>query len=132
VALRFINASPALTPLDFGMGSDVFVPLFRGVAFGKVGAMLQAAGDASTAVVDGNGYETLSKVMNATLSARAPNTMVDAGPSGVTTTGLSAASGSVLTIAIVGGTSAGAQAQFVECIDNAGSAGVLSNCSVLP
>ncbi|HEV3192054.1 MAG TPA: DUF4397 domain-containing protein, partial [Polyangiaceae bacterium] len=132
VALRFINASPALTPLDFGMGSDTFVPLFRGVAFGKVGVMLQTAGDASAAVVDASGYETLSKLMNATLSARAPNAMADASPSGVTTTGLSAASGSVLTIAIVGGTSAGAQAQFVECVDNAGSAGVLSNCSVLP
>ncbi len=132
VALRFINASPALTPLDFGTGSDVFVTLFRGVAFGKAGAMLQAAGDAAAPVVDANGYETVSKLMNATLSARASSATADAMAGGATTTGLSAASGSVLTIAIVGGTSAGAQAQFVECVDNAGSAGVLSNCSVLP
>jgi len=132
IALRFINASPALTPVDFGTGSDIFTPFFRGVTFGKAGAMQQASGDASAPTVDPNGYETISKLMTATLSARVPNAMTDAMPNGATTIGASAASGSILTIALVGGTSAGAQAQLVECVDNAGSASTLSNCAILP
>jgi len=132
VVLRFINASPALTPVDFGMGSDVFTALFRSVVFGNAGGMQQGSGDASAPIVDSNGYEIVAKLMNATLSARVSNAMTDAMASGATTMGLSAASGSVLTLALVGGTSAGAQAQLLECVDNAGTAGILSNCTVLP
>jgi len=44
---------------------------------------------------------------------------------------VSAASGSILTIALVGGTSA-ALAALLECVDNAGTVGTLENCTLLP
>jgi hypothetical protein len=130
VALRFINASPGTPEADFGTGtlsSGGFIGIFQNVAFGTASAAEGA--DASGPSVDKNGYESLSKPLNATLSAHPSGGVTD---SVSTSTAVFAASGSVLTITLVGGTSAGAPPALVECVDNAGTAGTLENCSTLP
>ncbi len=130
VALRFVNASPELLEVDFGTGTLMamnFVPVFQGVKFAS--ASMPALTDASGPSIDKNGYETLSKLANATLSAHSTGATTD---SVATTSPVSAASGSILTIALIGGTSAGAPAALLECVDNAGTASPLENCALLP
>ncbi len=130
VALRFVNASPELLEVDLGTGTLMamsFTPLFQGVKFAS--ASMPALTDASGPSIDKNGYETLSKLANVTLSAHSTGATMD---SVATTSPVSAASGSILTIALVGGTSAGAPATLLECVDNAGTAGTLENCALLP
>ncbi len=132
VSLRFINAAPALAQATLGTGSlasGKFKPLFSGVAFGTASTSQQAqVPDASTVAVDPHGYILGITLSGATLSAHASGATADA----VLTSGLTAAPGASLTIALVGATSAGAPAQLLECVDNAGTAGALSNCMVLP
>jgi hypothetical protein len=134
VALRFIHAAPALARVDVGTGSMAdpkakFQGLFQGVLFGQAATALQAKiGDAAAPSVDANGYQTMSQLSNATLSAHLSNGTTDA----VVTTGLSVASGSVLTIALVGGTSSGVAPRLLQCVDNAGTVGPFSHCSLLP
>jgi hypothetical protein len=129
VALRFVNASPELLEVDLGTGTLSamnFTPLFQGVQFAS--ASMPVLTDASGASIDKNGYETLSKLANVTLSAHLTGAATD---SVATTVPVSAASGSILTIALVGGTSA-ALAALLECVDNAGTVGTLENCTLLP
>ena len=129
VALRFINASPAISPADLGTGklaSSNFVPLFDAVGFGQA-SKPQDAPDAS-AGVDMFGYRSSEALSNITLSAHPSGGATDSVSAG----GLSAAMGSVLTVTLIGGTSSGIAAQLLVCIDNAGTVGALSNCAPLP
>lgn len=130
VALRVINAAPSLSLVDVGTGNVAkFKPFFLGLPFGQASGKPQALGpDATAPTVNANGYLKMQPLSGVTLSAHPPNATTDT----VVTTGLSAASGSVLTVALVGGTSAGVAARLLECVDNAGTVGPLSNCTVLP
>ncbi|HXX70444.1 MAG TPA: DUF4397 domain-containing protein [Polyangiaceae bacterium] len=155
VALRFVNAAPAVPSLDVGTGAlaeSNFAALFTGIPFGQHGdaqeapmtdasrpadassASDAAAGDAApgasatTSSVDGNGYFSLKTLSNATLSAHAHGASTDI----VSVSGVSAASGSVLTIAVIGDTSGGTPGSLLECVDNAGTVDPLSDCNVLP
>jgi hypothetical protein len=137
VTIRFINAAPALTQVDVGTGTIAsFTPLFQGVPFGTASTPAEAQAHLPTAqwpTVDANGYRELFGLSNATISVHRPGTLRDAAmPDTVVATGLSGAAGSVLTMALVGGTSAGVPARLVECVDNAGTVGPLSNCTLLP
>jgi hypothetical protein len=106
-------------------------------------AEASTAGDASTdgglvdaalpPTVDPNGYfpETLSGV---TLTARPPGTTTPA----AVATNVSVAPGAILTIAVLGaapsadgGADGGAAAQLLECVDNAGTIGLLGDCSII-
>jgi Domain of unknown function (DUF4397) len=162
VSLRFINASPALAAVDFGKGSisgsaSAFKPLFTGVLFGHAGAMSPVASppatsadasppldapaptDASTmdavadapasksTTLDPNGYLLNQSLSGTPISAHDTRAGMDA----VSST-LTAAPGSVLTIALIGGTSGGVKPEFLECVDNAGTAGELEDCTLLP
>lgn len=132
VALRFVNAAPSVPNLDVGMGtlaSTNFAALFTGIPFGQHGSAQEAPStDASMPNVDGNGYVSLKTLSGATLSAHAHGASVDL----VSTTGVTATSGSVLTIAVVAESSSGAPASLIECVDNSGTVGPLSNCFTLP
>jgi hypothetical protein len=144
VSLRFINASPGLTTVDFGTGTitpsgggAAFRALFSGVLFGQAGkAALPSpdagaspdggAFDAAAAPIANASYATLTKLSNV-LSAHDPRAGADAV---VTMAPVSAAPGSVLTFVLVGGTSADTppKPKLLECVDNAGTVDELSNC----
>jgi hypothetical protein len=135
VFLRFINASPSMAAADMGTGAigvmGGFTPLFGGVPFGTAGTAPQTRGslpEASWPTVDDNGYRELFSLSDATLSAHDPRLGTDA----VVTSGVSIAPGSAITIVLVGGTSAGAPPQLLECVDNARTVGPLSSCMLLP
>jgi uncharacterized protein DUF4397 len=126
VALRFINASPSVPSADFGtgaLGSSNFAPLFVNVPFGTA-SNAQDAVDAAEPV-DLLGYVSSGALASVTLSAHTHGAQVDS----VVAMGFSAASGSVVTVALVGVTSSGIPTRLVECVDNAGSANGLSNCN---
>jgi hypothetical protein len=134
--VRFINASPKFARVDFGTesSSGKVTKLFSAVPFGEASASSEAPqkwGDAGLPV-DGNGYAavTLSSV---TLSARAPLSPTDIVSSmGMGGTGFSTPASLVATIVLVGGTSGGVAAHFLECADNAGTVGSIGDCSLLP
>jgi hypothetical protein len=135
VAMRCFNAAPALPRIDFGTGTLAaltFKPLFQSVLFGQASNVQAAAptADASIPTVDGHGYETIKSLSNATLSAHLSMAATDA----ISSAGFYAASGTILTIAVVDGTSAETPPapKLLECVDNAGTVGSLSNCQVLP
>jgi hypothetical protein len=134
--LRFINASPKLARVDFGTESTSgkLTALFSAVPFGEASAASEAPhrfGDASL-VVDTNGYA--AAVFSAvTLSARAPGTSTDVAVSmGMGGLGFATPGSVVVTIVLVGGTSAGIAAHFLECADSAGTVGPLGDCALLP
>jgi hypothetical protein len=134
VAMRCFNASPALPRVDLGTGTlaSTFKPLFQGVLFGHASNAQESAAavDGSAPAVDSNGYETIKSLSNATLSAHLSMAATDA----ISTAGFYAASGSIVTIAVVNGTSAQAPPapKLLGCVDNAGTVGSLSDCQVLP
>jgi hypothetical protein len=135
VAMRCFNAAPALPRIDFGTGTlaaATYKPLFQSVPFGHASNVQEAAptADASVPAVDARGYETIKSLSNATLSAH----LSMAGTDAISSAGFYAASGSILTIAIVDGTSAETPPtpKLLECVDNAGTVGSVSNCQVLP
>jgi hypothetical protein len=127
VALRFIHAAPGAGAVDFGTGSgsgfSVLAPGFSNVAFGgrSVGGSLGP--DAASPTVDDNGYVALSSLSEKTLTARLHT---DAG--GVASGVASDGPGSVVTIALVGTSSA---PKLVQCVDNAAAApgAFLGTCS---
>ena len=128
VALRFINAAPAIPKVDMGTGPAAsFKPLFLGVSFGQT-----TIADAGATSVDSNGYLTMQPLAAVTLSAHPPGATMDS----ATASNVSAAAGSILTIVLLGRTpgasaDAGPPGQFVECVDNAGTVGPYENCSAL-
>jgi hypothetical protein len=131
ISMRLINAAPPLPEADLGTGTmgSAYKALFVGVPFGGTAAPSDAGG----APIDSNGYAALGPLSTVTLSAHAPSATTDS----VVASNVSAAAGSVLTIALLGGgsrTSPDASAlpvQLLECVDNAGTTGVLGSCSVL-
>jgi len=141
IALRFVQAAPSVSKADMGTGSGgMFKPVFTGIGFAQSSAKQATAADAGAAAdgglptIDKNGYASMSALSSATLSARPSGAMQDS----VVAAGVSAASGSVLTVALVGLTTgpsvndAGVQqGQLVECVDNAGTTGSLSNCRII-
>ncbi len=138
VALRFINAAPNLAQADVGTGSGAtFKPLFSAIPFGHAGTLAEAqeatAADASPPSVDSNGYDALTSALaGVTFSARARFAMSDA----VVATKVSAAAGAILTLAILrpdanAPPDAGSVAQLLECVDNAGTLGLLGTCRVI-
>ncbi|MDP8998831.1 MAG: hypothetical protein M3O46_01830, partial [Myxococcota bacterium] len=130
VALRVLNAAPSIAVVDVGTGNGAtFKPLFLGLPFGQASSKPPGpVPDATAPSVNTNGYLRMQSLSGVTLSAHRPNATTDT----VITTGLSAASGTVLTVALVGGTSGGVAARLLECVDNAGTVGPLSNCKILP
>lgn len=132
VGLRFVNAAPAVPALDVGTGTLAnanFAALFTGIPFGQHGNAKEAPStDASTPSVDANGYFSLKTLSNATLSAHAQGASTDI----VSATGVTAASGSALTVALIGDTSGGILGSLLECVDNGATVSPLSNCFALP
>ena len=128
VAMRFINAAPAIPKVDMGTGPvATFKPLFLGVAFGQT-----SSADGGASGVDSNGYLTMQPLAAATLSAHPPGATTDS----ALASNVSAGAGSILTIVLLGRTpgassDAGPQGQLIECIDNAGTVGAYENCSAL-
>jgi hypothetical protein len=130
LSLRFINAASG-APIDFGMGSAAaFAPLFRGVAFGAANGIVDAGGADGAVKFDNNGYALLPAFSSATLSARKDGVTQDS----VVAHGISIAAGAAVTTVLLGSSvadDAGTAMNLLECIDNAGTAGVVGSCSVL-
>jgi len=125
-AIRVINAAPAMSQVDVGTGSlsgNTFLAIFRGVATGQASAPNEGW---IPFLVDPNGYNANQPISGAKISAHASGGTADA----VSATGFSAAPGSVTTLVVAGGTSTTSPA-LVSCADNAGTVGVLSDCTVL-
>jgi hypothetical protein len=150
VALRFINAAPNLPQVNVSKGIGAAVtPQFSSIPFGTAGTLVEAqqavAADASQPTVDVNGYDILTMVTPATGVALPPLSAAtfdvvfgsaDAGPPVVVSNPISSDVGAVLTIAILpatpsAGPDSGSAAMLLECIDNAGTAGLGGNCSVI-
>jgi hypothetical protein len=134
VALRFIQAAPAISRVDVGTGAaSAFAPFFLGVAYGQASSKAEAtASDGAAPTVDSNGYATLQPLSGVTFRARASGTAQDL----AIASNVSAGAGSVLTLVLVGETAdtssdAGPQGELVECVDNAGTVGPFGNCSVV-
>jgi len=135
--IKFINGAPVWPQVDFGTGTVAgampnFTPIFIHVPFGHAASAAKndpPLPEASLPTVDGNGYREFfaSTFSNATLSVHQLGLTQE-----VATTHVSSMPGLLLTIALVGGTSAGAPPELLECVDNAGTAGALANCMLLP
>lgn len=115
--VRAFNAAPGMAFADVGtgtLGAKSFSRVFR-VPFGQAGG----------AVGDPNGYAPVT-LNGALLSAHATGSTTDAVVSSAAVTVIA---GAVVTLAVVGG--GGAPSDIVECVDNAGTAGVFGNCCAL-
>jgi hypothetical protein len=124
-SLRFVNASPGLASVDFGIGSlqnTNFQALFTNVPFAQAGS--QGGSDAGT--IDANGYLGCGPLAGVVLSAH---------PTGATSDttvgdGVDTAFGTVTTVVLVGGKTGDAAnpVELVQCADGA-TAGWLSACA---
>jgi hypothetical protein len=124
--LRFINASPSLTSVDFGTGSIAgtnFAPLFTGVAFGLAGT---AAGTDAGAV-DANGYLASQPLAGATISAHVSTGTVDT----ATATNVTVGAATAATFALINGVTGGGAAQLLQCPDIDNPNVVLAACSIV-
>lgn len=134
IGLRFVNASPLLPQADLGTGTlaGTFKPLATGVPFGAPPPPSDAGAPDGSIVIDPQGYAAIGALSAVTLSAHATGGTLDS----VVAMNVSAAKGSVLTVALVGGSLDGdggvAGALLVQCVDNAGTVGVFGNCAALP
>jgi hypothetical protein len=124
IALRFINAAPAYSQVDFGSGVPGinFKLLFSGVPFGQTGAPLP---DASTTSIDRLGYLSTGSLSGATYSVAASG---DGGATLTSITGVYATAGAVITLAAVGAT----DVQLIESVDNAATVGLVASLANLP
>jgi hypothetical protein len=133
IGLRFVNASPLLPQADLGTGTllGTFKPLASGVAFGDPPPPSEAGAPDGSIVVDPQGYAAIGALSAVTLSAHATGGTSDT----VVVSNVSAAKGSVLTVALVGGSlgddGAVVGALLVQCEDNAGTVGVFGSCAAL-
>jgi hypothetical protein len=136
VQVRFINASPSVAQADFGTGAvPSFKPLFLGVPFGQASTPLEAQiPDAAAPLVDSNGYVSISAPSGSgvTLSAYPSTANALLQESGAVPAARRAAwapaARNVITVVLVGETSPGAQSSLLQCVDNAGLTGSLSDC----
>ena len=135
VAMRFIHAAPSLAALDLGTGTgSSFQTLFASVSFASTDTAAKGL-DGGSASVDPNAYALIAPLSSVALSARTHGAVaVDGGavPPAAVAPNVSAASGSVLTIVAIGAVAdAGGPASLLECVDNAGTACTLANCTVI-
>lgn len=138
ISMRFIQAAPALSALDFGLGSGAkFTPIFTSVPFDSAAKMAMAP-DGGPASMDSNDYLPLPALSGASLSTRVHGSTQDSAVAsgvwvdGVWVAGISASAGAVLTVVAIGPVpDAGVAASLLECVDNAGTPCTLSNCNVI-
>ncbi len=133
LALRFINAAPSVTSIDVGTGTGTaYTALFAGIPFGQAGNAKEgpAAADGGAPPVDAHGYLSHAALAGAAITAR-PHGASGANDAGAALAqNVSVAAGSVVSIVVAGGLG-GAPLSLEECVDNAGTLGPLSNCTVI-
>jgi hypothetical protein len=125
--VRCINADPAIPLVDFGYGTLMvgnYNSIFPAVPFGQASAAIEQ--DAMASNADQNGYVAIQPFVHAVISAHPTGATHDA----VTTSPISSLPGNEMTFVIVAGTSPLVPA-IVQCVDNAGIAGALSDCRVM-
>jgi hypothetical protein len=112
IRVRFIHASPDTPPVDVGLGmADMFTPVWQNVSFPEIG------------LVGGNAYLETMPLTDATLSARASGTDMDA----IVIPGVTIPGGSVVTAFAIGNLdSTPAPLKVRVCFDNSGE------CVTLP
>jgi hypothetical protein len=132
VALRFIHAAPDLASVDVGtVSGTAFKALFSGIPFGQASAAKQApATDGSAPPVDMNGYLSQPALSGVSLRAQVHGGGDGGSASVANAPNVSVAAGSVVTVVVIGG-AASTPLGLLECVDNAGTVGPLSNCSVI-
>jgi Domain of unknown function (DUF4397) len=125
-AVRFIQAEPLIGRATFAFSSSPqLAPFFSETApYAGLGA-------GSDAGVDNGGYANIAPLSAATLAVT-----VDAGDAStnVATATVSAAAGSVLSfvlVAVPGADSGPPVPAILECVDNAGTAGLYSDCNLV-
>jgi hypothetical protein len=131
LALRFIHAAPGLPAVDVGtVSGTAFKALFSNIPFGSASSakLAPTTADGSAPPVDMNGYLSQSALVGATLRAE-PHAGGDGGEL-ANAPGVYAAAGSAVSIVVIGAVS-GVPLGLLECVDNAGTVGPLSNCSVI-
>ncbi len=132
IGLRAINAASLLPSMAFGTGrlGAGFSTLFADVPFGGTGSAGDAGAPDASRSVDPNGYESLGALAGATLSAHGHGATVDA----VVVTNVTAAAGGLLTFVLIDGAQrpSASAARMIQCVDNAGTLGLVSACAVLP
>jgi uncharacterized protein DUF4397 len=133
VALRFIHAAPGLVAVDFGTGSGgSFQALLSRVKFVQDPATAMAAVPDGGQRFDSNGYWVRGPLVSETLSTHPSSFGQDSGATPETVApSVSAAAGSLLTIALVGSPSTGTPIRLLECVDNAGTTTLYSTCSAI-
>jgi hypothetical protein len=125
-AVRFINATPAAAAVDFGTigaHSGGFAPLAVDVQFGQASSIAPGAATPP----DADGYLHLDATPGVTLGAR----QVGTGTAIATGSNASWTAGSILTVALVNGSSNGPPPQLVVCRDSSPAQGGFTPCSVL-
>jgi hypothetical protein len=125
--VRFINAAPDLSAVDFGQGTlaaSNFQALFTNVQFGQAGSAMGS--DAGS--VDTNGFLSLAALSGATLSV---HTSAGGTSDTATASNVSVAASTIATLALVNGKNGGPAPQFLLCQDNAPTPGLLGQCSIL-
>jgi uncharacterized protein DUF4397 len=160
LAVRFINAAPRVPRIDLGTRTAAdgpFAALFYGVRFGHADTSLDAqppdasssdasASDASASdasapapMVDSNGYRSVPPWTDMIVAGHPPGASEDT----TSAPSVSAAAQSVLTFVLLGSSpvdspsdagEAGAghgTTSLLECVDNAGTVGLLSSCSII-
>jgi hypothetical protein len=125
VELRFVAALPSVGSLSLGVGksgSRGSESLFTGVPFGERGA----ATESDAGKVDPNGYLTTPPLEDATLTATIAKG-ADAGGAVIVADGVTIPSGSVATLAAVGGKTFDTlePPRFLLCLDTASAVDVL-------
>jgi hypothetical protein len=126
--LRFLHAAPNQGGVEVDLNAK---PLFD-LPFGETSSADAAAPDASPKV-DKNGY-LVSGALSGGKVAFVPE--VDAAVGSLASAPVSAATGAVVTVALVGDTppndaGVGAPFQLFECVDNAATTGVIGTCMIL-
>jgi hypothetical protein len=127
---RFINASPSTPSISFGSGDLAdfdYVQYFAGVPFGEAGDQQEADNTEGTppapVTLDPNGYLPLGGIALGNLSVHAYRAKTDL----AVAQNVSVPPGIVMTIVAVGDT----HLQILQCFDSAGTAGLLSTCSII-
>jgi hypothetical protein len=126
--LRFLHAAPDLGAVGVNLNAKPFFDL----QFGQASSADAATPDASLKV-DKNGYLVSGALSGAKCAFVSE---IDAAGGSLATGAVNAATGGVLTVALIGDTppndaGLGAPFQLFECVDNAATTGVLGTCMVL-
>jgi hypothetical protein len=117
--LRFVHASPGTPSVDVGLGSgETFAPVFDDIAFGGI--------ETDTGFT--NGYAEVDPLTDATLSARATGTDVDA----IVLEGIDLPAGAIATAFAIGYVEGPEPLQVLVCVDNGTPLGVYTPCTALP